>query len=47
MNNKSSIFTIGEATSENTAFGVHEWNRKRSLTENSQIFYFFCAEKLQ
>ena len=24
MNNKSSIFTSGEATSENTAFGVHE-----------------------
>ena len=24
MNNKSSIFTSGEATSENTALGVHE-----------------------
>ena len=43
MNNKSSIFTSDEATSENTAFGVHEWNKKRSFTEKSQIFYFFFA----
>ena len=43
MNNKSSIFTIGEATSENTAFGVHEWNNKTIFLLKSQIFYFFFA----
>ena len=33
MNTKSSIFTSGGATSENTNFGVHEWNKNRSYTE--------------
>ena len=33
MNTKSCIFTSGEATSENTAFGVHEWNKNQSYTE--------------
>ena len=43
MNNKSSIVTSGEATTENTAFGVHEWNKKRSSTEKVKYFYFFFA----
>ena len=47
MNNKSSIFTSGEATSENIAFGVHEWNKKTIFHWKSQIFYFFFAYKLQ
>ena len=33
MNTKSSIFMSGEAMRENTAFGVHEWNKKGSYTE--------------
>ena len=35
MNTKSSIFTSGVAyaTSENTTFGVHEWNKNWSYTE--------------
>ena len=31
MNNKSSIFTSGEATSENTAFCVHEFSTNLAL----------------
>ena len=40
MDTKSSIFT-----SENTGFGVHEWNKIRSYTEKkkNQIFCFFYA----
>ena len=29
------------ASSENTSFGVHEWNKIRSDTETNQIFCFF------
>ena len=29
---QSSIFTSGEATSENTTFGVHEQNKIQSFT---------------
>ena len=36
-------FTSGEATSENTAFDVHEWNKKTIFHWKSQIFYFFYA----
>ena len=45
MNTKSSIFVSGRATSENTTFGVHEWN-KTILHWKSQIFCFFYALKL-
>ena len=44
MNNKSSIFTSGEAMSENTAFGVHECNKKRSYTENVKFFISFLLK---
>ena len=41
---KGLIFFLGiEATSENTCFGVHEWNKIWSYTQKSQIFYFFYA----
>ena len=43
MNNKISIFMSGETTSENTDFGVHERNKKRSYTEKVKIFYFSFA----
>ena len=43
MNNKNSILTRGEATSKNTAFGVHEWYKKTIFHWKSQIFYFFFA----
>ena len=41
MKTKYSIFTV--ATSENTSFGVHEWNKIRAYTEQNQIFCFFYA----
>ena len=28
---------------ENASFGVYEWNKIRSYTENNQIFCFFYA----
>ena len=31
------------ATSENTSFGDHEWNKIWSYTDNDQIFCFFYA----
>ena len=34
---------VAEATSENTSFGVHEWNKIRSDSEKIQIFCFFYA----
>ena len=43
MNNKSSIFTSGEAMSENTSW-YSRVKSKRSFTENSQIFYFFLLK---
>ena len=43
MNTKNRIFTSGEATSENTAFGVHEWNKNQSYIGKNQIFCFFHA----
>ena len=44
MNNKSSIFTSGEATSENTAFCVHEWNKKRPFTKKVKFFISFLLK---
>ena len=44
MNNKSSIFTSGEATSENTAFGVQERNKKRSFTEKVKFSISFLLK---
>ena len=32
---------VAVASSENTSFGVHEWNKIRSDTETNQIFCFF------
>ena len=34
---------VAVATSENTSFGVHEWNKIRSDSEKIQIFCFFYA----
>ena len=44
MSNKSSIFTSGEATSENTAFSVHEKHKKRSFTEKVKFSISFLLE---
>ena len=44
MNNKSSIFTSGEATSEKTAFGVHEGNEKRFFTEKVKFSISFLLK---
>ena len=41
MNTKGSIFTSGVATSDNTDFGVHEWNKIRSYTEKNQFSVSF------
>ena len=38
---KSSIFTSGEATSRLTAFGVYEWNKKRSYAEKVKFSVSF------
>ena len=35
--------SAGEATTENTGFGVHEWNKNQSYTRKNQIFCFFHA----
>ena len=45
MNNESSIFTSGEATSENTAFGVHEGNKKNDLSLKKSDFLFLFLLK--
>ena len=37
MNNKSSIFKSGDATNENTAFGVHEIETDNLTVSNSEI----------
>ena len=43
MNTKSSIF-VAVATSENTSFGVREWNKIHlTLKKRIQIFCFFYA----
>ena len=42
MNNKSSIFTSGEATSENTDFDVYEWNKKDLSLKKSNILFLFA-----
>ena len=44
MNIKSCIFTSGEATNENAAFGVHELNKNQSYTGENQIFCFFYCK---
>ena len=44
MNNKSSIFTSGEATSENSAFDVHERNKKRSFIEKVKFSVSFLLK---
>ena len=44
MNTKSSIFMSGKATSENTAFCVHEWNKKWSYTEKVKFSISFMLE---
>ena len=44
MNNERSIFTSGEATSENTAFGVHESNKKQSFTEKVKFSISFLLK---
>ena len=49
MNTKSSIFMSGVATSDNTTFGVHNWNKIRSYTERikfSVSFMLLLAETM-
>ena len=44
LDTKSSSFTSAGATSENTTFGVYEWNKNRSYTEKNKKFCFFYAQ---
>ena len=46
MNTKSSIFPSAYTTCENTAFGVHEWNKILSYTEKKQIQCNLCIISL-
>ena len=41
MNTKAVFSQVAVATSDNASFGVHEWNKIRSYTEQNQIFCFF------
>ena len=40
---KAVFSRVTVAKSENTSFGVHEWNKIRSYTEKNHIFCFFYA----